>query len=119
MIMCLMLLLSPMSSKAHYVVLFLPCLLLARELLERPSTTIRAIHVLLLICGPLMLKGLTGKMVGDLMLAWGIPTYFVLVNLRILALFLLDELCVLLLLLLLLELLLTLHLTPDVDAGNR
>ena len=78
-IICLMLLLSPMSSKAHYVVLLLPCLLLARQLVERPTPAIRVITVLLLICGPLTLKGLTGKLLGDLTLAWGSPTYFVLV----------------------------------------
>jgi hypothetical protein len=78
-VMCLMLLLSPMSSKAHYVVLFLPCLMLARQLVDRPTTTLRVIHLLLLVCGPLTLKGLTGKLLGDLTLAWGMPTYFVLV----------------------------------------
>ena len=78
-VVCLMLLLSPMSSKAHYVVLFLPCLMLARQLVEQPSTAIRVIHLLLLVCGPLTLKGLTGKPLGDLTMAWGLPTFFVVV----------------------------------------
>ncbi len=78
-VLCLMLLLSPMSSKAHYVVLFLPCLMLARQLVEQPSASLRVIHLLLLVCGPLTLKALTGKPLGDLTLAWGLPTFFVLV----------------------------------------
>lgn len=77
-IVCLMLLLSPMSSKAHYVVLVLPCMLLARAVVEGRLDW----HVWLpplFVFGPLTAKGVTGKALGDLMLAWGFPTWFVLV----------------------------------------
>lgn len=77
-IVCLMLLLSPMSSKAHYVVLVLPCMLFARALLERRHAAFRLLLPFLLITGPLTSKGLTGKPLGDLTLAWGFPTWFAL-----------------------------------------
>lgn len=77
-IVCLMLLLSPMSSKAHYVVLVLPCMLFARALIERRHAGLRLLLPLLLITGPLTSKGLTGKTLGDLTLAWGFPTWFAL-----------------------------------------
>jgi hypothetical protein len=73
-----MLLLSPMSSKAHYVVLVLPCMLFARALIERRRAGLRLLLPLLLITGPLTSKGLTGKTLGDLTLAWGFPTWFAL-----------------------------------------
>lgn len=73
----LMLLLSPMSSKAHYVVLLLPCLVLARAVVERRLDA-RWWLPPLLILGPLTSKGVTGKPLGDLLLAWGLPTWFVL-----------------------------------------
>jgi hypothetical protein len=75
---CLMLLLSPMSSKAHYVVLVLPCLLLARALVEGRCDW-RCWVLPLAVFGPLTAKGITGKGLGDLMLAWGFPTWFALV----------------------------------------
>ncbi|HJT32515.1 MAG TPA: glycosyltransferase family 87 protein [Pirellulales bacterium] len=77
-IVCLMLLLSPMSSKAHYVVLLLPCLVLARAVVERRLDA-RWWLPPLLILGPLTSKGITGKPLGDLLLAWGFPTWFVIV----------------------------------------
>jgi hypothetical protein len=77
-IVCLMLLLSPMSSKAHYVVLVLPCMLFARALIERRHAAFRLLLPFLLITGPLTSKGLTGKPLGDLTLAWGFPTWFAL-----------------------------------------
>ncbi|OYV81006.1 MAG: hypothetical protein B7Z73_18590, partial [Planctomycetia bacterium 21-64-5] len=74
---CLMLLLSPMSSKAHYVVLVLPCFLVARAVVEgRLSGKVWLPPLLLL--GPLTAKGVTGKPLGDLLLAWGLPTWCVL-----------------------------------------
>ena len=73
---CLMLLLSPMSSKAHYVVLWLPSLLVARLAIERPSATWRVLVVLLAITGTLTTKGMVGKNLGDLTLTWGFPTFF-------------------------------------------
>ena len=77
-IVCLMLLLSPMSSKAHYVVLLLPCLVVARAVVERRCDA-RWWLPPLLIFGPLTSKGITGKPLGDLLLAWGFPTWFAIV----------------------------------------
>ena len=95
-IVCLMLLLSPMSSKAHYVVLVLPSMLFARWFVDRrlvgqafqpdsPNGLRRphgaplvALLMVLLVTGPLTSKGLTGKAFGDLTLAWGFPTVFAL-----------------------------------------
>jgi hypothetical protein len=77
-LVCLMLLLSPMSSKAHYVVLVLPCMLLARAVVEGRYDW-RVWLPPLFILGPLTAKGITGKALGDLMLAWGFPTWFVIV----------------------------------------
>jgi len=79
MVICLMLLLSPMSSKAHYVVLVLPVMLYARAVIEGRYAWLRWLLVPLVIFGPLTSKGLTGKPVGDLTLCWGFPTEFVLV----------------------------------------
>jgi hypothetical protein len=75
---CLMLLLSPMSSKAHYVVLVLPCIAFARAYIERRDAWLRILLPVLLLTGPLTSKGLTGKALGDLTLAWGFPTWFAL-----------------------------------------
>jgi hypothetical protein len=75
---CLMLLLSPMSSKAHYVVLILPCMLLARAAVDGRCDWKRWL-LPLVVLGPLTAKGFTGKATGDLLLAWGFPTWFVLV----------------------------------------
>jgi hypothetical protein len=74
-LVCLMLLFSPMSSKAHYVVLVLPCLLLSRAVVE-DRLAWKAWLPPLMALGPLTAKGLTGKPLGDLMLAWGLPTWF-------------------------------------------
>lgn len=76
----LMLLLSPMSSKAHYVVLVLPCLLAARGIVERHLSWQCWLPPLFLL-GPLTAKAVTGKAVGDLLLAWGFPTWFALLML--------------------------------------
>jgi len=75
---CLMLLLSPMSSKAHYVVLVLPCIAFAVAYVERRDAWLRVLLPVLLLTGPLTSKGLTGKALGDLTLAWGFPTWFAL-----------------------------------------
>jgi hypothetical protein len=77
-LVCLMLLLSPMSSKAHYVVLLLPCFAFARACIERRDAWLRGLLPVLLIAGPLTSKSLTGKALGDLTLAWGFPTWFAL-----------------------------------------
>lgn len=76
-VLCLMLLLSPMSSKAHYVVLVLPCLLVARATIEGRLSGKLWLPPLLVL-GPLTAKGITGKPLGDLLLAWGLPTWCVL-----------------------------------------
>jgi hypothetical protein len=77
-LVCLMLLLSPMSGKAHYVVLVLPCFLLARAVVEGRCDW-KVWLPPLAVFGPLTAKGITGKAIGDLMLAWGFPTWFVVV----------------------------------------
>ncbi|HEX7379247.1 MAG TPA: glycosyltransferase family 87 protein [Pirellulales bacterium] len=74
-VLCLMLLLSPMSSKAHYVILLLPCLFVSRAAIEKRLDWRLWLPPLILL-GPLTAKGITGKPLGDLMLAWGFPTLF-------------------------------------------
>lgn len=76
-IICLMLLLSPMSAKAHMCVLVLPLLLIAREIIQRPTAGWLALGGLLALTGPLAASDLLGKELGDLTLAWGLPTLFV------------------------------------------
>lgn len=76
-VFCLMLLLSPMSSKAHYIVLVLPCLQVARAVVEGRMNAKLWLPPLVVL-GPLTAKGITGKALGDLMLAWGLPTWCVL-----------------------------------------
>lgn len=76
-LVCLMLLASPMSSKAHYVVLLLPSLVLARGLVEGRSRTYWRLLAPLALLGPLTAKDITGKVVGEWLLMWGGPTWFV------------------------------------------
>ena len=78
---CLMLLLSPMSSKAHYVILVLPVMMIARRMLEHPTRAMWALFATLMVCGPLTTKGLLGGSLGELMLAFGVPTWFVVITL--------------------------------------
>jgi len=78
-VVCLMLLLSPMTSKAHYVVLLLPSLFIARAVVRQPGSPLCWILVPLAVFGPLTTKGLIGKSAGILTLAWGLPTCYVLV----------------------------------------
>ena len=80
-ILCLMLLLSPMSGKAHFVILLLPCLLIAKRVIERPGIVELALLGVLMLCGPVGSKSLLGGSVGQQFLIWGTPTIFVLVNL--------------------------------------
>jgi len=77
-VLCLMLLLSPMSSKSHYVVMILPSLLIVRAVVERRSRWPRWLLLPLIVCGPLSTKGLIGKSLGDLTLIWGLPTWYAL-----------------------------------------
>lgn len=80
-VLCLMLLLSPMSSKSHYVVMLLPSFLIVRAVVERRSRWLRWLLIPLVVCGPLTTKGLIGKPLGDLTLMWGLPVWFVLISL--------------------------------------
>ena len=80
-VVCLMLLLSPMSSKSHYVVTLLPSLLIARAIVERRSRWLPWLLVPLIACGPLSTKGLIGRSLGDLTLVWGLPVWFALTSL--------------------------------------
>jgi hypothetical protein len=75
-IVCLMLLLSPMTSKAHYIVLLLPCMIYARALCEQRRTALWLLLPGLICAGPLNSKEIIGKQLGDLTLAWGVPTLF-------------------------------------------
>lgn len=77
MLVSLMLLLSPMSSKAHYAVMVLPAMFVARRVVERPTRGWLLVVAGLAITGPLSAKGLLGKAIGDLTLAWGLPTWYV------------------------------------------
>lgn len=82
-ILCLMLLASPMTSKAHFVALVLPCFLVARAHVPRVKVDRLAgaswpLIAGLSLFGPLTSKALTGKTLGDLTLCWGFPTLFAL-----------------------------------------
>ncbi len=81
---CLMLLASPMSSKAHYVILVLPCILVSRRLVEGLGWWRWIVAAVLAGLGPLSAGEFTGDTLGDLLLAWGGPTWFVLVLLGVL-----------------------------------
>ncbi len=76
LILSLMLLLSPMTSRAHYATVLLPVWLMMRRALVERERSMKAIAVLLLICGPLIAKGIIGKQFGELALAWSLPTWF-------------------------------------------
>jgi hypothetical protein len=73
-----MLLLSPMSGKAHFVVLVLPVLLFARLVVERPTRSKLALMGSLLFCGTLTSRSLLSKSWSDLALFAGLPTWFTL-----------------------------------------
>jgi hypothetical protein len=77
MVLCLMLLFSPMTSKSHFAVLLLPTLLLARRLVERREGAMWALAGLLLISGPLTSRDLIGRAWCDTLLFWGLPTWHV------------------------------------------
>ena len=75
---CLMLLLSPMTGKAHFAAMLLPCFVVTRAVFERPRPVLVALFSLLCLCGPLTTKGIWGKDFGGLALFWGLPTFYVL-----------------------------------------
>lgn len=80
-VFALMLLVSPMTSRAHYLILILPALLACRMALIERDPFCRWMLPVLLVCGPLATKGLVGKMLGDMSLAWSLPTWFALATL--------------------------------------
>jgi hypothetical protein len=71
-----MLLVSPMTSRAHYLILILPSLLICRAAIIDGDRFFRWLLPVLLVCGPLVTKGLIGKTLGDLALAWSLPTWY-------------------------------------------
>jgi hypothetical protein len=75
---CLMLLLSPMSGKSHYVVMILPAMLMARRVIEQPHPGSIVLACCLVVTGPLCATDLVGDALADLTLFWGFPTLFVL-----------------------------------------
>ena len=75
-VFALMLLLSPMTSRAHYLILILPALLICRAACIQRDVLCRWLLPALVICGPLGTKGLVGKTLGDLSLAWSLPTWY-------------------------------------------
>lgn len=81
---CGMVLLSPMSSKSHFCVLLLPIALAVADWL-RPSKdrVVTLALVLLLLLGPLTVKGLIGGEIGEVVLAFGSVTACALVALLV------------------------------------
>lgn len=74
-ILCGMLLLSPMSSKYHFVTLLVPIAFCLGDFLYRKRDRVVGTKlVLLLLVGPLTAKGLIGKTAGDTALAYGAVT---------------------------------------------
>jgi hypothetical protein len=82
-LVCLMLLLSPMSGKAHFCVLVLPGLFFARWMVERPSRLKIVLFAALLVCGTLTSRSLLSKSWSDLALFFGLPMWFTLAMLAV------------------------------------
>ena len=80
-VICLMLLLSPMTSKSHLCVLVLPLFLIARTIVERRTPGWIAFGVALTLLGPLAARDVIGRELADLTLAWGLPVGFIFLNL--------------------------------------
>ena len=81
MVVCLMLLLSPQSSKAHFAVLTLPVMQIVRAAAIDRSRVARVASIGLALLGPLSVKGIVGSAWGDRLLVWGAPTFFTLLTL--------------------------------------
>ena len=76
LIVCGMLLLSPMSSKAHFFLLLLPAVLMARLFVwERRDWVVGSILVLMFLYGTLSVKDLIGTEAGHAVLATGSVTW--------------------------------------------
>lgn len=73
---CLMLLLSPMTGKAHFVLMLLPCFLLVRLAVFEGDRRLWFVLALMVLAGPLTTKGVWGRDLGGAMLDWGVPTLF-------------------------------------------
>jgi hypothetical protein len=81
MVVCLMLLLSPQSSKAHFVVMALPVMQIVRAAVIDRSRVAQGVLTVLAVLGPLSVKGIVGSAWGDRLLIWGAPAFFTLVSL--------------------------------------
>jgi hypothetical protein len=75
-ILALMILLSPMTSRAHLSSLLLPSLLLCKSAFIDRNRMARFSVGALAILGPVAAKGIVGKTLGELALAWSFPTWF-------------------------------------------
>jgi hypothetical protein len=80
-VLCLMLLISPMTSKSHLCVLVLPLFLIARAIVERRTPGWIAFGVALTLLGPLASRDVLGRPLADLTMVWGLPVVFVFLNL--------------------------------------
>ena len=78
---CLMLLLSPMTGKAHFVVMLLPCFLLARLAVLEGDRRLWFVLALMAVAGPLTTKGILGRDLGGVVLDWGLPTLYLVLGL--------------------------------------
>jgi hypothetical protein len=74
-VLCLMLLLSPMSSPAHFGILLLPGLALARRAIEVKSIGLASLPVIAVILGIFQNRDLVGVYLCDLSLSLGLPTW--------------------------------------------
>ena len=81
-VLCAMLLLSPMSSKSHFGVLIVPFSFCVVELVRDPRRLVIGIHLaLIFVLGTLTSKGILGKDLGNLVLAYGSITWLTLLTL--------------------------------------
>lgn len=78
---CLMLLLSPMTGKAHFVLMLLPCFVLFRVAIIDADRRLWPVLALMAFSGPLTTKGIWGSQWGGLLLDWGVPTLYLLLGL--------------------------------------
>lgn len=79
---CAMLLLSPISSKSHFGLLIVPLSFCVIELVRDPRRLVIELHLaLIFVLGTLTSKGLLGKDLGNLVLAYGTITWMTLLTL--------------------------------------